>query len=204
MHVVLLHLLYVVKDYTLIFRCWLFFVSFFFALCVFFLVLMSSLDVSDPLTLSPHRFIKHALANSRWAFHSTKENDENPLSSFCNKHCNSTADERGRSLLKSEELKFASDVAASAPEAQTNLPARDGPDLDHHFAAFVFAPLSDEGSSGRLLELDGTKKGPIDHGAVDGGVVMFLEKAADTIRQRFMDVDPSSIEFTMMALCKLE
>jgi hypothetical protein len=172
-----------------------------------FLVL-SSLYVSDhPYSISclAVHTIKHALANSRWAFHSTKENDQNPLSSFCNKHCNSTADERGRSLLRSEELKFASDVAASAPEAQTNLPARDGPDLDHHFAAFVFAPLlSDDGSSGRLLELDGTKKGPIDHGAVDGGVDMFLEKAADTIRQRFMDVDPSSIEFTMMALCKCE
>lgn len=136
------------------------------------------------------------MSNSRWAYEGNNDNG-NALSSFCKEHSESNADQRGRSLLKSQELKFASDIAASLPEAQTHLPDRNGPDLDHHFASFV---LTSDGSR-RILELDGTKQGPIDHGRIENDD-MFLEKVAETIKLRFMEVDPSSIEFSLMALCK--
>mmetsp|Transcript_46221 Transcript_46221/g.62880 ORF Transcript_46221/g.62880 Transcript_46221/m.62880 type:complete len:94 (+) Transcript_46221:350-631(+) len=86
-------------------------------------------------------------------------------------------------------------LCRQAPSAQTTCPARDGPDLDHHFTTFVLGPRGN-----CLLELDGTKWAPVDHGPVEGHNV--LETAAAVIRGKFMAVEPGSIEFSMMALCR--
>jgi len=148
----------------------------------------------------------HALSNSRWAFkdasnrsaHSSNGGNPNTslvaaLDSFCEAQCSASADERGRALLMANNLKHASDGAALAATAQTTCPDRDGPDLDHHFTAFVYF-------EGRLLELDGTKFGPVDHGPCDESGV--LEAASAAIRKCFMSLEPGSIEFSLLALCR--
>ncbi len=110
-------------------------------------------------------------------------------------------DERGRALLQAPELKYASDSAATAQVAQTSCPDRHGPDLDHHFVAFALSETQTN-----LLELDGTKPEPVDHGLVQRSSTDsypdVLGAAAKVIRERFMAVDPESIEFSVMALCE--
>ena len=70
-----------------------------------------------------------------------------------------------------------------------------------------------DGAAARLVELDGTKRCAIDHGAVEelaalheGGAGVcnsFLSAAAVVIRKRFMEVDPSNIQFSLMCLCEV-
>eukprot|EP00401_Gymnodinium_catenatum_P019715 CAMPEP_0117510518 /NCGR_PEP_ID=MMETSP0784-20121206/28031_1 /TAXON_ID=39447 /ORGANISM="" /LENGTH=257 /DNA_ID=CAMNT_0005306157 /DNA_START=63 /DNA_END=832 /DNA_ORIENTATION=- len=131
----------------------------------------------------------HAVANSRqWVALDAGA----PLESFIQAQASATPEERGEALLKQPVLRAASDDAAATPAAQTILPDRDGPPLDHHFAAFVRSP------GGRLFELDGTKRWPVDHGptTADG----FVFDAAATMRKRFVDVDPDVHGFAFMAL----
>jgi hypothetical protein len=52
-----------------------------------------------------------------------------------------------------------------------------------------------------VIELDGTKVYPVDHGAVDESA-SFLAAVASVIRERFMRIEPDSIEFSLMALCQ--
>jgi ubiquitin carboxyl-terminal hydrolase L3 len=142
----------------------------------------------------------HALSNSRWAFETkvpaaSSATTPGALASFCESQRGASADERGRALLAASELKCASDSAAVAATAQTACPDRDGPDLDHHFTAFVCC-------EGRLLELDGTKWAPVDHGACASDSV--LEASCAAIQSRFMALEPGSIEFSLLALCRHE
>lgn len=139
----------------------------------------------------------HALSNSTWAYGDSDGAAGGALEAFCSRSRALPPTERGQALLHAPELKMASDGAAMAPAAQTACPDRHGPSLDHHFAAFVLGPGHD-----RLLELDGTKWAPIDHGPVPGGKDGVLEAAAQVIQGKFMAADPDSIEFSMMALCR--
>jgi Ubiquitin carboxyl-terminal hydrolase, family 1/Ubiquitin carboxyl-terminal hydrolases len=65
-----------------------------------------------------------------------------------------------------------------------------------HFAAYV--PFR-----GRVLELDGLKPGPIDHGpvlgAAEGG---WTAAAANAIRARFSAYEASELRFTLLAVCR--
>ena len=74
---------------------------------------------------------------------------------FRQKTSSASPKERGTLLVGEESLKASSDNAAADAAAQTAVPERDGPDLDHHFVAFL--PFN-----GRLVELDGTKPYPVD------------------------------------------
>jgi ubiquitin carboxyl-terminal hydrolase L3 len=130
----------------------------------------------------------HAIANSRWAFHQGGASFESFVRS--NEHASSA--ERGRALLRDGAFKSQSDSAAENPVAQTACPARDGPSLDHHYTAFVL-------NAGRLLEVDGTKAQPVDHG--NSGPATFLIDVARVVRTNFMAVEPGSLEFSLMALC---
>lgn len=103
---------------------------------------------------------------------------------------------RGQALLRETAFKLASDAAANNEAAQTPCPERDGPDLDHHFVAFCTV-------QGRLVEVDGTKWAPMDHGSV-ATADEFLPRVAEAIRRSYFDVEPGSIEFSMLALCRLD
>ena len=115
-----------------------------------------------------------------------------PVGAFALAHAGASPDARGRALLACDALKSASDAAAGSAVAQTACPDRHGPDLDHHFVAFVRSP------AGRLVELDGTKPAPVDHGPTSAPTL--LRDAAAAVRREFMDVEPDSIEFSLMAL----
>jgi ubiquitin carboxyl-terminal hydrolase L3 len=80
--------------------------------------------------------------------------------------------------------------AVSAQEGQSDVPPEDQ-DIDLHFVALVE-------SGGRLLELDGRKHGPIDHGAVEPGAL--LADAVGVVRREFMDKDPENLKFTLLAI----
>ena len=135
----------------------------------------------------------HAISNADFG---GRNDSGTPLRSFCDENVDATPSERGRALLNAKALKICSDGQAQSHSAQTSCPSRHGPDLDHHFVAF-------SSIDGRLVELDGTKSCAINHGAVPkGDGRAFLNAAADVIRRNFMDVDPDSIEFALMALCE--
>ena len=82
--------------------------------------------------------------------------------------------------------------------AQTALPDRHGPDLDHHYCAFV--PYTTSAGKVHVVELDGTKGGPVDHGPIPASST-FLEGAGSVVQAKFMSIEPGSIEFSLMALC---
>jgi hypothetical protein len=101
----------------------------------------------------------------------------------------------GRALLANASLKSASDSVASSDVAQTSCPGRDAAPLDHHFVAFVKGLTP--GGGMRVLELDGTKKQPVDHGACTPSD--FLSRVGEVV-QRIMALDPDQIEYALIAL----
>lgn len=119
-----------------------------------------------------------------------------PLSKFRDETADKTAAERGNALLTTSHLKQESDVAAEHASAQTSCPSREGPDLDHHYCAFV--PIA-TASGTHVVELDGTKVAPVDHGTCSAD---FLEGVGAVVQKRFMDLEPDRIDFSLMALCK--
>lgn len=88
----------------------------------------------------------------------------------------------------------ASESEASGEHGQTACPDRDDK-VDHHFIAFVHA-------GGRLVECDGRKVGPIDHGATTPETL--LEDACKAIKANFIDVDPTNLGFNIMALSRVD
>ncbi|KAJ1621143.1 peptidase C12, ubiquitin carboxyl-terminal hydrolase [Pavlovales sp. CCMP2436] len=135
----------------------------------------------------------HAIINSRHAF----ELGRGPLNQLLDGAAMS-ADERGRLLLGMADIRERSDAAAEDQAAQTACPSREADALDHHFVAIVCS------SQGRLVELDGTKPSPIDHG--EATVETFVSRAATMVKERFLPRDTSkagsSIEFALVALCR--
>lgn len=119
--------------------------------------------------------------------------ESSSLNSFRKSSKKSSPQERGRLLHQTEAFKSVSDSAAVSSEAQTACPDRDGPDLDHHFAAFIL----DEVTS-HIFEMDGTKYGPIDHGP--STPENFERDTWDVIQSNFLKIEPNSIEFSLMAL----
>lgn len=159
----------------------------------------------------------HALINGAAVYNVDNDSNRNPLQEFQDRNASLSPLDRGKALFKTAALRSSSDESASHEAAQTACPDRHGPDLDHHFVAF--SPISgNSGSDIHVVELDGTKVKPVDHGAVasilqdappgdDGGDSRkrsFLRAVAHVIRKQYMEVEPDSIEFTMMALCKIK
>jgi ubiquitin carboxyl-terminal hydrolase L3 len=64
-------------------------------------------------------------------------------------------------------------------------------ECNSHFIAFV-------PKNGRIYELDGYKKCPVDHGACSEEE--FLTKGSAEIR-KFMERDPDNLNFSMIVLC---
>lgn len=73
-------------------------------------------------------------------------------------------------------------------EGQSQIPCS----VNSHFIGFI-------SNNGRLWELDGCKKCPVDHGACEPNEL--LKKSIGVIEQ-FMMRDPDNINFSMIALAK--
>ena len=167
----------------------------------------------------------HALINGATVYN--KENQSgSALQEFRDGNANASPVDRGRALLKTSALRSSSDQSASHRAAQTACPDRHGPDLDHHFVAFSPIPVDggEDDDHIHVVQLDGTKIKPVDHGTIssileeaandgsgedeDGDDApekhSFLRAVAHVIRKNYMEVEPDSIEFTMMALCKIK
>ena len=170
----------------------------------------------------------HALINGQYVYNQDPSNIS-ALQQFRDGNANASPQDRGRALLHTSALRSCSDQSASHRAAQTACPDRHGPDLDHHFVAFSPVPATpgplnilDDGADDNIhvVELDGTKVSPVDHGSIasilkefeeqtdgneeDDRKNTFLRAVACIIQNQFMDIEPDSIEFTMMALCKIK
>jgi len=95
----------------------------------------------------------------------------------------------GVALAEMEDFHLASDecaeggqTAAPEPEVATN----------HHFICFIE-------KAGKVVELNGVKARPIDHGPVGED---FLKSVAQIVKTQFMDRDPDNVQFNMMALVR--
>ena len=164
----------------------------------------------------------HALINGS-VIYNQDPNAHSALSEFRDGHANDSAEDRGKALLTANALRSSSDSSANHISAQTECPDRNGPELDHHFVAFSPILLSNGNSSNTIhvVELDGTKILPVDHGSIDSilnndneedeeeqaedpNKHKFLRAVAKVIKREYMEVEPESIEFSMMALCKVK
>ena len=139
----------------------------------------------------------HALANSQHHFARGRLSDGSPLVGFLEETAAGTPEQRGRALVSSAVLRGTSDSSAHDAVAQTRCPDR-GAHLDHHFAAFVRVPAAGGGGGERLVELDGTKPSPVDHGPTGAGA--FLADVAAVVRRHFIDFGEGVEGFAMMAL----
>jgi ubiquitin carboxyl-terminal hydrolase L3 len=165
----------------------------------------------------------HALINGASVYNGSAS----ALQKFRDGHRNDSALDRGKALLQTSALRNSSDQSANHRSAQTAVPDRFGPDLDHHFVAFSPISISDDSmddpqnhdATTHVVELDGTKVLPVDHGSIahilareeedstvgeDPQRHTFLRATAHIIRKNFLEVEPDSIEFTMMALCRIK
>jgi ubiquitin carboxyl-terminal hydrolase L3 len=132
----------------------------------------------------------HAIGNNL-AFLNLPE--DCPLNSFFTSVTGMEPDKIGLALADASDIHGQSEASASggqtaAPEATAK--------TDCHFICFVAA-------EGEVYELDGNKSFPINHGAIPEGGDL-LSAAAATIKTKFMDTDPTSMSFNMMALVQGE
>ncbi len=101
--------------------------------------------------------------------------------------------ERADLLYNSPDLESAHRY--SAQQGDTSAPAASD-DIDLHYVAFVRA------DDGRLWELDGRRKGPIDRGVLDEGDDALSEKALDLGPRSFMkrEAEGGEMRFSLVAL----
>jgi len=104
-----------------------------------------------------------------------------PVAQFKAETQNSSRTDRGHALLTTSALKAESDSAAAHHAAQTACPDRDGPDLDHHYCAFV--PIVMSSGATHVVELDGTKICAVDHGPLPAGA-SFVRRPPTSCRPR--------------------
>lgn len=117
-----------------------------------------------------------------------------PLAQFLDLCKGRTPEERGK--LLEETTLFAKAHVDAATSGQSDVPAPDDLDTNLHFTCFVIAP-SPEDQKTRLIELDGRRAGPIDHGACEQAKL--LERVAEIVKQKYISVS-SSITFSMLSL----
>lgn len=132
----------------------------------------------------------HAIANADPIRESLPS--DSPLARFFGECADKSVEDCGELLGKAKYLHEVSESSASNTETgQTEAPAV-GDSVDCHFIAFVQR-------DGCVFELDGGKAFPINHGPVEND---FIQSAAKIIQQKFMQVDPDSIHWNIMALCE--
>ncbi|KAJ8090532.1 ubiquitinyl hydrolase 1 [Marasmius tenuissimus] len=123
----------------------------------------------------------HALINSQAAF-----KPDSPLDQFAQACKDKSPTERAQ-YLETTPL-FANIHAEAAGTGQSAVPTN--LDTDLHFTCFV------AGQDGKIWELDGRRKGPVERGVVQDD---FLKEVANTIKETYVS-QSSSIQFGMVAL----
>lgn len=129
----------------------------------------------------------HSLANNQKAL---DIKPDSPIGRYLAKIEGKSPDEGGEMLADATELHRASETRATA-DGQTTAPEPSA-NVDCHFICFVE-------KGGDVYELDGMKAFPVNHGPTNGDL---LKATAAVVKTKFMDVDPDSINFNMMALVK--
>jgi ubiquitin carboxyl-terminal hydrolase L3 len=114
---------------------------------------------------------------------------ETPAGQFFAAQLASTPKERGVALADAANIHEASEEEAAG--GQTEAPDA-AASVDYHFIAFSEV-------DGDLYEFDGGKGLAVNHGPTGGDL---LSKATQVIKECFMDKEPSSMMWNMMALCK--
>lgn len=99
-------------------------------------------------------------------------------------------------IAKAERLEGDNEIATlhdQATSSEQNSTSRGNLDdeLDTHFISLVH-------KHGRLIELDGRKDGPVDHGPTTETTLLL--DAIQVIQGKFMKRDPTEVRFTMLAL----
>mmetsp|Transcript_5826 Transcript_5826/g.17437 ORF Transcript_5826/g.17437 Transcript_5826/m.17437 type:complete len:230 (-) Transcript_5826:1601-2290(-) len=107
---------------------------------------------------------------------------------FVEKTKGMSPDEKAKQLEADNELDRAQDRFSK--EGDTSVP-NPGEVVDTHFISFVHR-------DGQLVELDGRKSAPVNHGPTSADTL--LEDACKVIKEKFMALDPTEVRFTMMAL----
>ncbi|XP_070197563.1 ubiquitin carboxyl-terminal hydrolase-like [Littorina saxatilis] len=130
----------------------------------------------------------HALANNadRIPFA-----DDKHFKKFLEQTKTMTPEEKAAFLEKDTDMGSAHEE--SAQEGETEAPSRDA-HLKPHFVAFV-------NIDGNLYEMDGRKAAPVCHGKTSQDTL--LEDTVKVVKQ-FMARDPDEINFTLMALAKVD
>jgi len=122
---------------------------------------------------------------------------ESPIAQFVDQCKSKTPFERAK-LIENAPL-FKNIHAETASTGQTAPP--EDLNVDLHFTCFVEAPDASVRTSAsgeyskRLIELDGSRDGPMDHGPVDD----FLKGVAKVVKEDYMG-SSESLEFTLMYL----
>jgi ubiquitin carboxyl-terminal hydrolase L3 len=100
--------------------------------------------------------------------------------------------ERALALEGSKELEAAH--ASAALQGDTAVPASAEDEVDFHYVCFI------KSRSGRLYEMDGGKKGPVDKGIVLGDQDLLEEEALGLIREYIQREGSGNLNFSLMAL----
>lgn len=108
----------------------------------------------------------------------------NVVCRFFGKTQSITVKDRGVLLSRDNSIERAHSIAVSVGQSDVV------EDTSLHFITILE-------KNGRLLELDGRKVGPIDHGPSSADT--FAQDAAELIK-KFIDRDPTSLQFSIMAL----
>ncbi|KAF2840883.1 ubiquitin carboxyl-terminal hydrolase, family 1 [Patellaria atrata CBS 101060] len=96
-------------------------------------------------------------------------------------------------LVESQELENA--YTAVARQGDTQAPDDPEDEVDYHYICF-----DKGGTTGRLYELDGERKGPIDHGSLAPDEDLPSEAALRPVKEYIEREKDSNIRFSLMAL----
>ncbi|KZT39370.1 peptidase C12, ubiquitin carboxyl-terminal hydrolase 1 [Sistotremastrum suecicum HHB10207 ss-3] len=139
----------------------------------------------------------HAVANTK-----VKTSPDSPLSTFITQCKGKTPAERSK-LLEETDI-FASIHLEAAQSGQSSAPSADE-DVNLHYTCFVLAasspassgtdPNAEHGGGTRLVELDGRRVGPVDHGPSTD----LLQDAAKVVKDVYIG-GATSLNFGMIAL----
>jgi len=128
----------------------------------------------------------HSVANN---VDKLKFSENSAIKKYLDDAASLSSEEKGKLLETNTDI--CTNHETSAQEGQTEAPEL-SQDIDFHFVAFVER-------GGRLYQLDGRKKGPIDHGVSSPATI--LADAAKVCKE-FMARNEQCIQFTSVALVK--